>query len=108
MKQEKIIAKNQKGLNKESLYTFIMNFKGGTYISQVKGDDEKEACQVWAISLNIDDIEGFDVNTRLLIFKELENEEATQITGTKNVWIIGLDLSGNFAIVHIIKTVKNQ
>ena len=34
------------------IYTFFMQFRGGTYISQVEADDEIRAKDTWAKQLN--------------------------------------------------------
>ncbi|MEZ4799621.1 MAG: hypothetical protein R2809_07590 [Flavobacteriales bacterium] len=108
MKQEKIIAKKIKGTDDGSLYTFIMEFKGGTYISQVIADNEEKACNQWAESLNIDEIEGFGIRAKQALFVELKNEEATPIMNNKNIWMMGVDLLGHYSVIHIIKTVEEK
>lgn len=104
MTPEKTKVKKVQVADGGCLYTFIMGFKGGTYISQVHAENEKVACREWAEALEVDEIKGFGIKTHQALFAELEDEEPTPIATTKNVWIITLLLLGHFSMVHIIKT----
>jgi len=107
MIQEKTIARRKKETNDGcDLYTFIMDFKGGTYVSQVKAKNKDDACIIWARALKIEDIEDFKIVDKQAIAFELTKEEVTPITHNINVWMICLDILGNFSIIHIIKTEK--
>ncbi len=39
------------------LYTFIMDFRGGTYISQIQEKDLMPAIQLWAETLLVEEIQ---------------------------------------------------
>lgn len=70
MKQAKTIVKKQKVTNNKELFTFIMNFLGGTYIDQVVAANEIQAMQLWIQSLKIDEIKGFTYSNKKGFFFE--------------------------------------
>ena len=59
MKPAKITAEKPKGAIKYALYTFIMYYLGGTYISQVTVASEEKAIRIWIRNLKISEIKGF-------------------------------------------------
>lgn len=90
-----------------NLYTFIMNYEDGIYISQVNSVDETQAIQVWLKDLDIKSINGFTEKIRLKLIKEgLGNENPVIVDGCKNVWCICLKIKPKteLAIIHIIQS----
>ncbi len=57
------------------LYTFIMAFRGGTYISQVYADNVKSACFEWAKQLTVNDIKYFGPTAK----RELINSRGRRV-----------------------------
>lgn len=104
MKQERIIVKNQKEVNFENLYTFIMDFRGGTYISQIKAKGLTEACEKWLEKLSTKDVKYLGSKTKMELYNELKNEMVTPINGVDNIWIMNFLPFGYYITVHIIKT----
>lgn len=86
------------------LYTFILGFRGGTYISQVYGKEVDEAITLWAKELKIDEIKHFGFKSKEELIIGLGDEEPGLINDTINVWISCVPLKKGFAIIHIIKT----
>ena len=41
-----------------NLYTFIMNYRGGTYISQHLAENINQVIELWVDNLNYENIEG--------------------------------------------------
>ena len=64
------------------LYTFIMEYLGGTYISQVK-DKQK------------------------IIKNDFEDEEAVLIKGIKNTWHFSIRTKKGIGFVNFVMTKKN-
>ena len=91
------------------LYTFVMDFEGGTYISQIKNTTLKKAVISWAKNLNCLNISYFGDKSKNQILKYLLEEEYSpvQVDGLKNVWCTSFLLFKGSAIVHIIKTDPN-
>lgn len=57
MKKSKVIAKEQK--NPKYLYTFILDYLEGTYISQVQANSQIESMPIWLENLEIAEIPMF-------------------------------------------------
>jgi len=88
-------------------FTFIMEYRGGTYISQVSAASIDLAIVQWARNLNTSEIAhfGFRLKKRLLEALGNENDEhysAVELKGLKNVWCVGMPLSG--MLVNAVKT----
>lgn len=87
------------------LYTFILDFQGGTYISQVRAKDEKEAMHIWATNLEIESIPRFGHRMKTELIVDMEE---TTLTASSLVhhWCFGILPCGRFGQVNIIKTVE--
>lgn len=88
-----------------ALFTFILDYKGGTYISQVFASFEG-AGRRWAEQLDISSIDSFDEKMRTGLIDGISEETVTPITGADNVWCISLFIGDDLGLVHIIKTAK--
>jgi len=54
-----------------------MEYLGGTYISQVKAQDEYNAMRQWISNLNVHEIKGLTIRDKQKIIKnDFEDEEA--------------------------------
>lgn len=85
-------------------YTFIMNFKGGTYISQIKAKDEFEAVLKWGKELDSSQVEGFEEKHREALLERLKDESPVLLTGLTHAWCIGARIGKTFALVNFVKT----
>lgn len=88
----------------ERLYTMIMDFRGGTYISQVKANNVKDALIKGISNLKPQDIEFFGKKIQQKMLDEAPNEEPVAIAGNQNVFTVGLSPMGHFTTVHLILT----
>ncbi|MCJ7935367.1 MAG: hypothetical protein MUW56_17505 [Chryseobacterium sp.] len=93
----------QKGLDK-NLYTVIMYYQGGTYISQVMAKGIKDALIVWTRELDISIIEELNDNNKKLLQELAVKEMPSLIDGMTNIWYTDFLLSDNYMHAHIIKT----
>lgn len=91
-------------MNKNKLYTLILEFNGGTYISQILGIDEIHASRVWAKTFEFKKIKSLSMIANSDIETQLDLEEVTAINNCKNVWMMGLNINGFYSLIHIIKT----
>ena len=88
-----------------SLYTFIFEFEGGTYVSQVEAQHPKKATRQWAAQLEIQQIPNFTQVMKENLKKSVEHEDATPVEGVTNVWFLVLRPSKDtFCQVNIVKT----
>jgi hypothetical protein len=86
------------------LFTFIMAYKGGTYISQVRAPDILNAQNEWLKSKNA--WEALNECERSSLIKNiLEDDTPTAISDVANVWCFtALDDEKNLALINIVKT----
>ena len=88
-----------------ALYTFIMEFMGGTYISQVREKTLVKACLKWARTLNSDDIKGLGPKGHDLLIREVEEEcQPVPISDTRNVWCTSARIKGRLGLIHVVQT----
>lgn len=106
MKLEKIMVKKKKVVNKGDLFTFVMNYLGGTYIEQVVASSEIEAMQLWIKCLKISEIKGFTIlDKKRIIRNNFDDEIPMPIKTMKNVWFCLVDTKKGYGHINIIKTV---
>lgn len=75
------------------LYTFITEYKGGTYIIQVKAQHIEEAAPKWADEMLSEHIPGLDRQSFQSAFQERMDEfKLAKIDDTKNVWHLHFSL----------------
>lgn len=86
-------------------YTFITEFRGGTYISQVKETDLRAAMILWSRNLNLKQIQFLGEKGKSELQKELENESPTSIHGVDNVWFFSIRIKSGILMVNVIETV---
>ena len=96
-------------------FTFIMEYKGGTYLSQVQSRHLYEVLEKWATSLDIDAVEGMIALSREAILEDIkhEDEQPIAIVGLINTWsccvqttTADLPTEDDIALLHIVQTEK--
>lgn len=90
------------------LYTFIMEFRGGTYISQVYAEHLFESVQLWGKQLESNDIKHFGESGKNELLKELNDIELTKVKTVKNIWYFSLSIRKGYCAVNVIKTSKTE
>lgn len=90
----------------QNFFTFIMEYCGGTYISQIEADDVKSACKVWAQNLEIGEIVNLGWKGKENLIKQVVECEPTVLRDVVNVWFEHFLIYGKSAYVNIIRTVK--
>ena len=87
-----------------NVYTFVLDFRGGTYLSQVEAVDPFEAKAIWASNLDYKNIEGIGKKTKKDLIIQVDDEEPIPIVGLKKVWCISVLLRGHLGMVHYVQT----
>jgi hypothetical protein len=84
------------------LYTFIFEFRGGTYISQTLASSLLEAIlgwirvppnPIWSHKLSQTELETF-----------IEDRSPVALDGAVGVWCISGTINGHFALLNIVDT----
>jgi hypothetical protein len=87
-----------------ALFTFLMEFKGGTYLSQVRAPSPAAALKKWVRGLEVKEIEGMTAAIKRQFVKCLPEESPVAITGLKSTWCSGFISRSSSALVHFFRT----
>jgi hypothetical protein len=89
-----------------SLYSFITNYKGGTYISQHVAPDLHAACDAWfAHTLHGGHIPELPHELFRLEYRiEMDEMPPVLIEGMQNIWYLSVLLEDDMMDVHILDT----
>jgi hypothetical protein len=86
------------------LYTFILDFAGGTYISQINAPSTISACVKWAEELDISGLKGVGGKNKESLINQMKEEEPRLIDGVINAWCVTAALRGGLALINIVQT----
>jgi hypothetical protein len=88
------------------LYTFIMDFRGGTYISQVMAKNVASATKKWANQLDTTPIKHMGPAAKAEIIREMNNEihYPVLLSGMSNVWCISCSIRVGFFLLNIVES----
>ncbi len=89
-------------------YTFIMEYDGGTYVSQLKAQSKQRACIKWAQQLNISEIHNFGQSSKEKLIEEMKTEEPILLNSLKNVWCQMTWIGGKSALINFVQTDENN
>ncbi len=89
-----------------ALFTFILEYQGGTYISQVCDETVKKAIVVWArTKIKVSEIYDLSEDEKTSLIEEVEGDNPVAIETVSNVWSISLLTKSNkLAFVNIVLT----
>ena len=87
----------------KSLYTIVLDFRGGTYIGQATQESPKEAVIAWTAGISQE-----DANEWRLDKEQLQSisriDEATAVDGCTGVWCLSGTIDGHMALIHVVQT----
>ncbi|HAP64014.1 MAG TPA: hypothetical protein DCR93_32520 [Cytophagales bacterium] len=91
------------------LYTFILDFRGGTYTTQVTAPDMEASLSVWLdqLALEMGQIQDMGPMTVGEIKEQLITEKThtpVALQGLSNVWYVYLSTRQGFSELHIVST----
>ena len=79
-------------------FTFVLEFRGGTYLEQVSADTIESAVERYLLVLK----EGRETSSFAeALVPELAEDCPVRVTGLQNVWCMSADRNG-LALLHII------
>ena len=88
----------------DNLFTFVLDFDGGTYISQFRGHDRSEACEKWVEGMDISAIRSVAKITRSELRREVDIREAVGIEGMTNVWCLSFVVKKKLGLLNVVQT----
>lgn len=88
------------------LFSIICEFRGGTYISQVRAPDEKRALQKWAEEFAKDNpVPGGSRWVIVAVMRNAcDNEGPTPLDGLTNAWCHTAICNRDLILMNIFKT----
>ena len=89
-------------------YTFIMEYAGGTHISQVSAASPKSACVKWAQGLDVSQVSGLGQKSKESLIREMEADAPLTIDGLSNAWCVTALIRGELALVSIVRTERDE
>lgn len=87
-----------------ALFTFMMEFKGGTYIRQVDDVSPRAACRKFAEHLDTTEIFSFGPAEKRCLIEELTDPTPAPILYTINTWCVSALIGDNVALIHFVQT----
>ena len=91
------------------LYTFVADYAGGTFISQVKARNPKFAVLTWAQNLDVGAIPGLGDKSREKLLQDLRRDAKVEslyvpLNGLTNVWCVTALVRGKLMLIHFVET----
>jgi hypothetical protein len=87
-----------------ALYTFILEFNGGTYISQVRSSSLKSAVKKWGRQFTNDSTTGLSAFQKKVLVDKLVIDSPTPIEVISKVWCLTASVRGKPALVNLVQT----
>jgi hypothetical protein len=90
----------------EELYTFILNYAGGTYISQYADSSHTKAFERWLVAepAKLEKPPGAKLARGLSREHEAVDGSLTPLDGLQNVWCWTALLPRGLALVNVVRT----
>ena len=88
------------------LYTVVLDFDGGTYISQVHALSELAALSTWKSAISAD-VPELSQEVCEELASSLEDEQVVALSNILNVWCATATVRGKVALINIVKTIAD-
>jgi hypothetical protein len=87
-----------------ALFTFILEYDGGTYLSQVQSQSQNAAVRKWGKHFLKDSTTGLPSILKKALVDNLIIESTIPIAGVSNVWCISASVRKKLALVNLVQT----
>ena len=87
-----------------ALFTFLMEFRGGTYLAQVQAKSPRAALRKWLHSLDAGPIAGMGPRTKREFLRWLPEAGPTPISGLSRTWCASFVSRSGLALIHFVQT----
>ena len=89
-----------------ALYTFIMEFLGGTYIGQIRSPSVYSACVKWAETIDVAGVKGLGPRGQRRLVTEMQDDvnRPVPLDDVTNAWCTGALIHGHSALINIVRT----
>jgi hypothetical protein len=87
------------------LYTLILDFKGGTFVSQCLSSCKEDALYQGILDWDITGLEDVITgNSRNILLEDIENEDLIPLQGLKNVWSCSVFVGDELMFINLVST----
>lgn len=86
------------------LYTFFLEYKGGTYVSQVHAGSAPLAIKVWAEKFLELNVPGLGIKSKSKLAEQALCDAPIALDGLKNTWCSSALVRGHLALIHFTQT----
>ena len=92
------------------LFTLILDWRGGTYVSQVRASSPQQAVVLWAQQDLLRPAIELDPERRFRLERDLESGDSrpVRLANTDNVWCATTLLDNDLACLHVVKTQASE
>jgi hypothetical protein len=90
-----------------ALFTFVLEYAGGTYISQYRGRTPREALRRWCKGEEQEMTGQWAPATVDELFTNISCESPTPLDGAMNAWCVSTLAANKLALLNIVKTHAN-
>jgi hypothetical protein len=95
---------------KMALYTFFLEYDGGTYISQVEAENQTQAPKVWATGFDLNNkreyARFFEPDFSVKLIESLDLNLITDLDGIANTWAWSAYRVQRPTTIHFTQTVQ--
>jgi hypothetical protein len=88
------------------LFTFILDYAGGTYVSQITADNLDLAWSNLPKAFDSSQIAGFDLESKYSLDERLREDGPVPLEGFQNIWCATALINNELALIHLVRTVK--
>lgn len=89
-----------------ALYTFFLDYQGGTYLSQARAETFHDAAKVWAEEGDFEHIAKVGSRFQDELLTSIESEKPVQIEGLAKTWCLTFTIADELALVHFTQTAE--
>jgi len=89
-------------MSRETTYTIVLDYKGGTYISQASGESPEVALTKWANTINEQDLASWGLSRAEIA--RLSEDRPIPLENCLNVWSVSDSTKAGLMLVNIIAT----
>ncbi len=88
----------------ETLYTILLEYRGGTYVSQIRAAGRDALLQDWALSRTEDDLRLWGI-PRTALLECLADATLVALNDVRNVWFASAaDTTGALLLIDVVAT----
>lgn len=87
-----------------ALFTIVLDYRGGTYLNQIRATTPAKACQKWARDLDASAVYGLGKTGKAELIEELRFDRPRPFDELTNAWCLTAIARGQLALINVVKT----